>query len=418
MPRGAGQHGGTGRTICVFTGNRAEYGLLKPVMELLQDDPDCRLAVIASAAHLSPEFGETRREIEADGFCLDAAPEVLLSSDTDVGACTAVGLGLIRYADALRRIAPDILVLLGDRFETFAAAAAGLMLRIPVAHIHGGEATRGAMDDALRHAVTKLSHLHFTAAAPYRDRVIQMGEDPARVFDVGAPGVEQLLATPLMTREELAGFLDFPLGPAFLLATFHPPTAGGEDPCAQCAEMLAACDRFPGLPLVVTKANADPGGRAVNAMLEAYAAQRPGRVLVRTGLGRGGYASAMRHAAAVIGNSSSGIIEAPSLGVPVVNIGDRQEGRVRAASVIDCPASREDVAAALARALSPEFAALAARTVNPYEKPGTAARIVTVLKTFPLEGLLKKTFHDLPWAVRSRKPAGQRRDRRIENYHP
>lgn len=384
------------RKVCVFTGSRAEYGLLKPIMERLRDDPHCQLSVIASAAHLSPEFGETRLEIEADGFRLDATPEVLSSSDTAVGACTAVGLGFIRYADALTRIAPDILVVLGDRYETFAAAAASLILNIPVAHIHGGEVTRGAVDDSLRHAVTKMSHLHFTAAAPYHHRVIRMGEDPARVFDVGAPGVERLLATRLMARDELSRYLGFSLGTAYALATFHPPTAGWEDPAAQCAEMLAAFDRFPHLRLVITKANSDPGGRAVNALLEAFAKERHERVLVRTGLGRVGYASAMRHAAVVVGNSSSGIIEAPSLGVPVVNIGDRQEGRVRAASVIDCPAEREAVAAALGRALSPDFVALAASAVNPYEKPDTAARIAAVLKTFPLGGLLKKSFHDLP----------------------
>jgi UDP-N-acetylglucosamine 2-epimerase (non-hydrolysing)/GDP/UDP-N,N'-diacetylbacillosamine 2-epimerase (hydrolysing) len=384
------------RKIAVVTGSRAEYGLLYWLLKALQADPDIELQLIVTGMHLSPEFGLTFRQIEQDGFSIDAKVEMLLSSDTPVGVAKSIGLGVIGFADALARLQPDVLVVLGDRFEILAAAQAALALNIPLAHLHGGETTEGAIDEAIRHSISKMAHLHFVAAEDYRRRVIQLGEQPERVFTVGGLGLDNILKLPLLAREELEAALDFKLGPVNFLVTYHPVTLGQDSTEQAVSALLDALDTFPQARLIITKANADAGGRIVNRMLEEYAARQPQRIYLSTSLGQLKYLSAMRLVDVVIGNSSSGLIEAPALRKPTVNLGERQRGRLRAGSVIDCAETREAIAAAIRQALSPEFQHTAATCASPYGTGGAGGRIVEVLKSVSLDGILRKTFYDLP----------------------
>lgn len=385
------------RKICVVTGTRAEYGLLYWLMKDIADDPDLDLQVIATGMHLSPEFGLTHRQIEKDGFALDAKVEMLLSSDTPTGIAKSIGLGVIGFADAFDRLRPDLVVLLGDRFEILAAAQAAMAARLPMAHLHGGEVTEGVIDEAIRHAITKMAHLHFTAAEPYRRRVIQLGEDPARVFNVGAVGLDHLTRMPLLDRGELAQSLDFSLepgGPIFL-CTYHPVTLRQDDAGQAMGQLLAALDRFPQARIVFTKGNADTGGRIINQMVDEYAARYPGRVAAFTSLGQVRYLSVLRLADVVVGNSSSGIIEAPATRTPTVNIGPRQDGRLRADSIIDCGESADAIAQALTQAMSPSFRQRIATVECPFGDGRASGRIKQVLKDFPLQAILAKRFFDL-----------------------
>lgn len=383
------------RRICFVTGTRAEYGLLRTVIQGISDASDCILQIVATGSHLSPEFGLTYREIEADGHAIDERVEILLSSDTPSGTAKAMGLGLIGFADAYQRLRPDLIVVLGDRFEILAAAAAALVACIPIAHIHGGEVTEGAIDEAIRHAVTKMAHLHFVAAAPYRNRVIQLGEAPERVFLVGGLGVDAIKRLDLLDRPRLEQTLDFRLGIRNLLVTFHPPTLDADEAGLQMQALLDALDTLAtNTHLLFTLPNADAGSRELRAMVEAFTA---GRDNARTfvSLGQRRYLSCMRYMDGVVGNSSSGIIEAPSFGVGTIDIGDRQRGRLRATSVINCAPRRDAIEDALDMLFSPSFRAGLAATVNPYGDGGATDAIVAVLRHQPLEGLLKKQFHDL-----------------------
>lgn len=385
------------RKICVVTGSRAEYGLLRETMRALVRDERVRLQVIATGMHLSPTFGDTFHAIEEDGFAIDARVDMLLASDRPVAVAKSVGLGTIGFADALERLRPELLVVLGDRFEVLAAAQAALLLRIPVAHVHGGEVTAGAVDDAIRHAITKMAHLHFVAAEPYRRRVIQLGEDPSRVFCVGAPGLDALRTTDLLDRAEVEARLGKGLGSMTFLVTYHPATLGSVEPRAAAVAMLAALDRFPEAIVVMTKPNADAHGSDVAAELDAWAARNGERTVLRTSLGSLLYLSVMRLATLVIGNSSSGIIEAPALGVPTVNIGPRQDGRLRARSVIDCAEDEDAIAAAIGRAISAAHRVEFAGSIPPYGRGGDAsAQIAETLASFPLPALLHKIFQDVP----------------------
>lgn len=381
------------RRIAVFTGTRAEYGLLYWLMKDIQASGQLALQVIVGGMHLSPEFGETWKLIEADGFPIDARVEMLLSSDTPVGVVKSMGLGTIGFADALARLAPDLLVVLGDRFEALAVVQAALILRIPVAHLHGGEITEGAYDDAIRHAITKMASLHFTAAEPYRRRVIQMGEAPETVFNVGAIGLDHLRRSVPMGLAELSASLGFALRGPYFIVTYHPVTLADEDPEATCKALLEALERFPGYQAILTYPNADNGGRALIPLLEGYARGRPERVLALPSLGFQRYLGALAACAAMIGNSSSGIIEAPAFGVPTVNIGARQRGRLAADSVLHCAPDREAIHQAIARAVSPGFAAACRGVANPYGQGNAAAEIVRVLESRP--GPFSKHFHDL-----------------------
>ncbi|WP_198320671.1 UDP-N-acetylglucosamine 2-epimerase [Azohydromonas aeria] len=386
----------TRKRIAVFTGTRAEYGLLYWLLKDIDASEQLELQLIVAAMHLSPEFGQTWRQIEQDGFHIDAKVEMLLSSDTATGVAKSMGLGTIGFADALQRLRPDVLVVLGDRFEALAIVQAALVMRIPVAHLHGGEVTEGAYDDAIRHAITKMASLHFVAAEPYRRRVIQMGESPSTVFNVGALGLDHLQRTPRMTLSELGESLGFVLAAPFVLATYHPVTMATEDPVASTTALLEALDAFPQHQVVLTYPNADNGGRAIIPLLQQYAAQRSSRVLLIESLGFKRYLSALAHARAVVGNSSSGIIEAPAFHVPTVNIGERQLGRLAADSVLHCRADRDDIVRTLGRALSDEFHRHSATTINPYGQ-GTASRsIVRELEAHP--DRFHKRFHDLDFS--------------------
>lgn len=381
------------RRVAVFTGTRAEYGLLYWVMKDIQASQLLELQVIVSAMHLSSEFGETWRQIEADGFPLDAKVEMLLSSDTSVGVVKSMGLGTIGYADALDRLKPDMLVVLGDRFEALAIVQAALIMRIPVAHLHGGEITEGAYDDAIRHAITKMSNLHFTAAEQYRQRVIQMGEAPQAVFNVGAVGLDHLLRNAPMSPEELSRSLGFELKKPYFLVTYHPVTLAEEDPETSFRALLAALDRFPDHQVILTFPNADNGGRAIVPILEQYARENYQRVLAIPSLGFRRYLSALSRASAMIGNSSSGIIEAPAFGVPTVNIGSRQLGRLAAESIVHCAPNEAAILDAINLVLSPSFRTGMLNVHNPYGQGNAAARIVEVIENYSAPFV--KHFHDL-----------------------
>jgi len=389
------------RNICVVTGTRAEYGLLSPFMKLVKGDPGSELQVLVTGMHLAPEFGETWRQIESDGFPISAKVAMLLSSDTACGVAMSTGVGLMGCARELERLRPDLAVVLGDRFETFAAVTACLFLGIPVVHFHGGEATFGAFDDSLRHSITKMAHLHFTATEEYRRRVVQLGEDPGRVFRVGALGLDAIEEARMMDRGEFEESIGFRLMERNAVVTFHPETVGDASPGRQFNELLRALEKFPDLGIIFTYPNADTGGRDLIRQLEEYVARKRERACGFPSLGRDRYFSALRHCDLVIGNSSSGIIEAPAFQIPTVNIGSRQEGRVRGDSVIDIPARPGEIVEAIGKALSPEFREIAAKATNPYGTPGAAGRAFGILKEFDLRGITKKRFHNILWTEKS-----------------
>lgn len=351
--------------ICVVTATRAEYGLLRPVIKGMMNNDAFDVHVAVTGMHLSPEFGLTYKEIEADGVPIEKKIEILLSADTPVAVSKSMALAVAGFADYFSDRSFDMLLLLGDRYETLAVAIAAMNAGIPIAHMHGGEITEGAIDDAIRHAITKLSYLHFTSTEEYRRRVIQLGEDPTRVFNVGATGVENILNMEKLSRDELASDLDFDLSEPYAIMTFHPVTLENATAEQQVGELLKAIESFPDLNYIVTKANADKDGRVINACFEKYAADHD-NVKVFTSLGMKRYLSALNYADMVIGNSSSGIIEAPSFHIPTVNIGDRQRGRTRANSVIDCKAELKDIVRAINTARSPEMQNKLKNIKNPY----------------------------------------------------
>lgn len=377
------------RKVAVFTGTRAEYGLLYWLLKDLQQDSEIELQLLVSAMHLSPEFGMTYQQIEADGFTITEKVEMLLSSDSAVGTAKSIGLGVLGFADALERMKPDVLVVLGDRFEALAVTQAAMILRIPIAHIHGGEITEGAYDDAIRHAITKLSLLHFTSTEAHRNRVIQLGEHPSRVFNVGAVGLDHLQRSKMFSLAELSASLNFKLEQPYFLVTYHPVTLASEPAKASFENLLKALDAFPQHQIILTYPNADDGGREIIPLLEAYAKQQPSRVLAIPSLGQKRYLSAVKHAAAVVGNSSSGIIEVPSFKVPTVNIGERQRGRLAAESVFSCPSTTAAIIETLQLGLKSDLT----QVVNPYGKGKASEAILKQLKAADLS--VVKTFYDL-----------------------
>jgi len=383
------------RRVCVVTGSRAEYGLLYWVIRELHEDPEVTLQLVATGMHLSPEFGLTYRAIEADGLPIARMVEMLLSSDTAVGIVKSVGIGVIGFADVFSELKPDVVVVLGDRYEILAAAQAAFFMGISIAHIHGGELTEGSIDEVIRHTITKMSRYHFVAATAYARRVIQLGESPETVFDVGAPTLDNISRLALLSREELSEALKFDLSRPFLLATLHPVTRGTAAAAGGMGAMLQALDAFPEYRVLITRPNADPGNRELTQLLDQFAQAQTERVLLATSLGNLNYLSALRHCEAVVGNSSSGIVEAPAMGKPTVNIGSRQKGRLKADSIIDCGETSEEIAAALRRALSPQFKAMAARTRSLYGTAGASTRIVSMLKRLDLTRNTAKPFHDL-----------------------
>lgn len=384
------------RRLCVVSGGRADYGLLYWPMKEIAASDQFELQLAVTGMHLAPEFGDTLAAIERDGFRIDARVDMLLASDTPVGIAKSIGLGVIGFADAFERLKPDLLLLLGDRFEILAAAQAALVARLPTAHLCGGDVTEGAFDEAIRHAITKMAHLHFATNEPAARRLRQLGEDPARIFTVGSPGIDTILRTEPLPPAELERETGLDLGKRLLLVTFHPATLGRTPAAADLEELLAALaglgDEF---ALAITMPNADTEGRALARRLERFAAtQRNARLF--PALGSRAYLSLMRHAAAVVGNSSSGLYEAPSLGTPTVDIGERQRGRLKAASVISCAAERGAIAAAIAEALRRGKAPVA----NPYGAGDSARRIVEILASIgDFRALTAKRFFDLPGAA-------------------
>ena len=378
-----------------MTGSRAEYDLLFSLMKSIRATPRLRLQNLVTGMHLSPEFGLTYKKIEADGFEIDYKVESLMSSDTSIGITKSIGLGTIGISEAYQILDPDIVVLLGDRYEIFAAAVAALIARRPIAHIHGGELTEGAYDDAIRHSITKMSHLHFTANEGYSSRVTQLGEQPSKVFCVGALGIDNIATLPQLRKDEVEKFLELSLEGKSLLVTWHPETLNPKKTCEDFQNLLDVLRTYEDVRVVFTKSNADNEGRRINHMIDEFVSTCSKNVVAHTSLGRVRYLSTLKFVSGVVGNSSSGIIEAPSVQTGTVNIGGRQLGRLRAASVIDCQSDVTSIKKAIDTLLSSEFQSSLTNLSNPYGKGGVARKIVNVLKTCCLKGIVRKEFFDV-----------------------
>lgn len=383
------------RKICIITGSRAEYGLLSGLMRVIKNDPILDLQIIATNMHLSPEFGLTYREIEKDGFYINKKVEMLLSSDTSNATVKSVGLGTIGFADAYEDLRPDLIVVLGDRFEILAAVSAALFYKIPVAHLHGGEITEGAYDDCIRHAITKMSHLHFTSTEEYRKRVIQLGEQPDRVFHVGAIGVENIKKIKLLSKQELEDSIGFKFGLKSLLITFHPVTLEDSTAEQQCLNLLEVLESLRDYHFLFTLPNSDTNGRIIGECIRQFVDNHSDRAIAFTSLGHTRYLSALQYVSAVVGNSSSGIIEVPNFGIPTLNIGNRQKGRIAAKSVIHCGIEKEEIKVGLKKVLSESILSIAQLKKNPYDKEGTVDTIYSILKNYSLEALIPKKFYNL-----------------------
>lgn len=384
------------KKICVVTATRAEYGLLKSVIDKIYHSEKMELQLVVTGMHLSPEFGLTYKEIEQDGYPIDRKIEMLMSSDTPVGITKSMGVALIGFADYFANKRPDIVMILGDRYEMLMTATAALLAAIPIAHIHGGEKTEGAVDEAVRHSISKMSHLHFTATEEYRQRVIQLGEQPERVFDVGALGVEGIKRLDLLRRSELESQIGFSFARPTIMVTYHPVTLEVCTAEEQFAAILSVIDCRKELSVIFTKANADTDGRIINQMIDEYVVKNSDRCASYASLGQLKYLSALQYVNAVVGNSSSGLIEVPSFHIPTVNIGDRQRGRTRAQSVIDCGNTVEEIEKALTLALSDEFHQSIVQMDNPYEKEGTSDTIIEIIGNALESGIeIKKTFYDI-----------------------
>ena len=388
------------KTICVFTATRAEYGLLKTIIKALIADNTFNIKVVATAAHLSPEFGMTYQEIVDDGIKIDRKIETLLSADTPSAISKSMGLTMIGFADYFTETKPDAFLVLGDRYEALAAASAAFNARIPIIHLYGGDTTEGAVDEAYRHAISKMSFLHFTSTEEYRKRVIQLGESPERVFAVGEIGIENAINTKLLSLKELSKSLGIELRSNYALGTFHPVTLENNSSEKQIKAILKALNKHNNMQFIFTKANADTNGRIINQILEDYCEKHENFYLFSS-LGMLRYLSAIKHARFVIGNSSSGLIETPSFKIPTINIGDRQKGRLMASSVICCEPTQTSIEKAIEKALSPEFRKVASKTTNPYGDGKTSEKIVKIInKIFSKPVDLKKRFYDIPFKER------------------
>lgn len=382
------------RKICFVTGTRAEYGLLSRLMLLVKDDKDLQLQIIVTNMHLMPEYGETYREIEKDGFNIDYKVYMNKPFDDANGIVESMAEEMKGMNRALSELDPDIIVLLGDRYEILIAAEVALIHRIPIAHIHGGEVTEGAFDDAIRHSVTKMSYIHFTSCEEYRHRVIQMGEQPEMVYNVGSLGVENIKSIPLMSKEELEKSLDFKLDRNTIIVTYHPVTLGG-DYARDIYEFISALEEYPNLNVIFTMPNSDIGRDTIAFAIEEYVRKHFNTAKAFTSLGLRRYLSTLQFVKVVVGNSSSGIIEVPSFGIPTLNIGDRQKGRLASNSVINCGTSKNEILKGLKQCLSVEVQDYAKTCANPYAKPNTAKCIYEVLKTVDIAKLKVKSFYNL-----------------------
>jgi GDP/UDP-N,N'-diacetylbacillosamine 2-epimerase (hydrolysing) len=383
------------KKICIITGTRAEYGLLYWLMKEIQADADLQLQIIATGMHLSPEFGLTYCQIEKDGFKIDKKIEMLLSSDTPIGISKSMGLGMIGFAEAYADLKPDIVVLLGDRFEIFSSASAAMIARVPIAHLHGGETTEGAFDESIRHSITKMSHLHFTAAAEYKKRVVQLGENPDRVFNVGGLGIDNIEKCGLLTREEFEHSIKFDLGQKNLLVTFHSVTLEKFTAKEQFQNLLNAIDELEDTKIIFTKPNADTDGRSLFQMIDDYVAENSNKSVAFISLGQLRYLSALQYVDGVVGNSSSGLLEVPTFKIGTINIGERQRGRIKAASVLDCEPTKESILKNIKLLYSKKFQDKLKEVKNPYGEGGASKKIKKIIKETELLGILKKTFFDI-----------------------
>jgi len=383
------------RTICIVTGSRAEYGLLYCLMKEIYDDTSLELQIIATCMHLSPEFGLTYKLIENDGFHINKKVEMLLSSDTPTGISKSIGLAMIGFGEAYAELKPNIVVLLGDRFETLCAAIAACVDRIPIAHIHGGEITQGAIDEAFRHSITKMSHLHFTATDEYKKRVIQLGENPERVFNVGGLGIDNIKKLKLLNQKEFEHSIGFKLGTKNLLITFHPVTLEEASSKEQFKNLLDALGELQDTKFIFTKPNADTEGRIIIQMIDEYVSKNSHKSVAFINLGQLRYLSALQFVDGVVGNSSSGLTEAPTFKIGTINIGDRQKGRVKAESVIDCNPKKRSILIAAEKLYSEEFQNNLINVTNPYGEGGATKKIMKVTRDKDLSGILKKRFYDI-----------------------
>lgn len=387
------------KSVCVFTGTRAEYGLLKPLIHEIKSDTDLEVQIVASCMHLSPEFGLTYSEIEKDGFTINEKVEMLLSSDSPTGISKSIGLGIISYSEAIARLSPDLIVIVGDRFEALAFAIASSICNRVVAHIHGGEVTVGSFDDAFRHSITKMSHLHFTSTDEYRKRVIQLGEHPDRVFTVGSLGLDNIGKIEFISKKELEKQLSVKFKSRNLLITFHPLTRESNSSKDHFRNLLDALDELEDTLLIFTKANADTDGRIINRMIDQYVTHNNHKANSFVSLGQEKYLSLMKCVDGVVGNSSSGIIEAPSFHIGTVNIGDRQKGRIKAESIIDCEPDKKSIRKALTVLYSPEFKETLENVINPYGDGKTAPRIKKIIKNYNLKNIQKKEFYNITFTI-------------------
>ena len=382
------------RKICVVTSTRAEYGLLYWLLKEIKADSELKLQLIVTGMHLSPEFGLTYKEIEKE-FKIDKKIEILSSSHTSLDICAEMARVYEKFAPALAELKPDILVLLGDRYEIFGVAGVASIIQIPIAHIHGGETTQGAFDEAFRHSITKMSHIHFAATNEYANRIIQLGEEPSRVFNVGGPGIENIKKLNLLSKEEFEKSIDFRLAKKNILITFHPATLENSSAREQFGEILKALYELEETNFIFTKANSDTDGDVINKMIDEYVSENSQKAVAFASLGQLRYLSAIKFVDIVLGNSSSGLLEVPSFKKATINIGDRQKGRARASSVIDVRPVKEEILAAIKRAYSKEFEQTLKDAINPYDGGNPSKKMVKILKEIKLEGILKKKFYDI-----------------------
>jgi len=382
------------RKICVVTGTRAEYGLLYWLLKEIESDSELELQLIVTGMHLSPEFGLTYQTIEKE-FNINKKIEMLLSSDTSIGISKSMGLALISFSEAYEELQPDIVVVLGDRYEIFSAVSAAMIARIPIAHLHGGETTEGAFDEAIRHSITKMCHLHFTATQEYKNRVIQLGEHPSRVFNVGGMGIENIQRLKLLSKDEFEKSIEFKLNKKNILVTFHPVTLENSTAKEQFQELLDTIDKLENTNIIFTKANSDIDGRVINQMIDEYVFNNSHKAISFTSLGQIRYLSALQYVDAMVGNSSSGLAEAPSFKIGTINIGERQKGRIKASSIIDCEPNQKSIKKAFEKLYSNKFQELLKSVNNPYDNGSTSKKIIEILKNIDLKNILKKSFYDL-----------------------
>jgi GDP/UDP-N,N'-diacetylbacillosamine 2-epimerase (hydrolysing) len=382
------------RKICVVTGTRAEYGLLYWLMKEIQEDSELKLQLIVTGMHLSPEFGLTYKAIEKD-FKIDKKIEMLLSSDTAIGISKSMGLAQISFSEVYDELKPDMLVVLGDRYEIFSAVSSAMIFNIPIAHLHGGESTEGAFDESIRHSVTKMSHLHFTATNKYKNRVIQLGEQPSKVFNVGGLGIDNIKKLKLLSKVEFEKSIEFKLNKKNILVTFHPVTLENSTTKKQFQNLLDVIDTLKDTNIIFTKANSDTDGRVINNMIDEYVLSNSDKAVGFASLGQLRYLSSLQYVDAIVGNSSSGLAETPSFKIGTINIGDRQKGRIMADGVIDCNSDINSINNAFQILYSSNFKNILLNSVNPYGDGGASKKIKNIIKDVNLDGILKKSFYDI-----------------------